>query len=139
MEPLTLLIGLATIVGTGTLTKVGENIADGAVPKIKELFASIQRKLPHTQTVKSLAAGQDIDEDRAIIDLEPIVEDPEVTRLLAEIRSSVAQNSELLARLEKAMAKIQPKVIQINKDRSQANQFNAPIQNLTINQIPNPD
>ena len=124
MEPLTILIGLATIVGTGVLTKTGENLADGAAPKIRELGALIQRKLPQTETAKSLSAGRDIDGDRAIIDLEPIIEDPEVKRLLAEIQSLVAQNSELQARLEQSMAKIQPKVIQVNKDRAQGFQFN---------------
>ncbi len=31
MEPASLLVGLLVIVGTGSLTKIGENITDGTV------------------------------------------------------------------------------------------------------------
>ena len=135
MEPVSLLLGLAAIVGTGAVNKVGENITDLVSPKVRELFDLLRRKLPQSQTLQALAAGTDVDYDRAVIDIEPILADPEVSELLAEVRSLVAQNRELQAKLDLAMAKIgSKKTSQVNRDRSQANQFTGNIQTLTINQ-----
>lgn len=139
MEPITLLLGLAAIVGTGALTKVGENTLDAVSPKIQEFFGAIQSKLPGSKTAKSLEAGQELDYKQTIIDVEPIERDPEVIKLADEIRSLIAQNRELQAKLDAEVAKIRTKNIQVNRDRSHGNQFNAPIANLTINQTSNPD
>ena len=135
MDSISLLLGLAAIVGTGAVNKVGENITDIVSPKVRELFDLLRRKLPQSQTLQALAAGTDVDYDRAVIDIEPILADPEVSELLAEVRSLVAQNQELQAKLDLAMAKIgSKKTSQVNRDRSQANQFTGNIQTLTINQ-----
>jgi single-stranded DNA-specific DHH superfamily exonuclease len=139
MELVTFLLGLAAIVGTGALTKVGENITDSASPKIQRFFGVIQSKLLGSKTAKALEAGQELDYDQTIIDLEPIESDPELLKLADEIRSLIAQNQSLQAKLDAEVAKIRTKNSQINRDKSQANQFNAPIQNLTINQTSNPD
>ena len=114
--------------------------SDLVSPKVRELFDLLRRKLPQSQTLQALAAGTDVDYNQAVIDLEPLVADPEVSELLAEVRSLVAQNRELQAKLDLAMAKIRStKTIQVNRDRSQGNQFAGNIQNLTINQIRDPD
>ena len=135
MDSISLLLGLAAIVGTGAVNKVGENITDLVSPKVRELFDLLRRKLPQSQTLQALAAGTDVDYDQAVIEIEPILADPEVSKLLAEVRSLVAQNQELQAKLDLAMAKIgSKKTSQVNRDRSQANQFTGNIQTLTINQ-----
>ena len=135
MDPVSLLLGLAAIVGTGAVNKVGENITDVVSPKVRELFDLLRRKLPRSQTLQALAAGTDVDYDQAVIEIEPMLADPEVSKLLAEVRSLVAQNQELQAKLDLAMAKIgSKKTSQVNRDRSQANQFTGNIQTLTINQ-----
>jgi hypothetical protein len=103
MEPITLLLGLAAIVGTGALTKVGENITDGTGNLGKVLWAMLRRKAPDSKTVKLLESGQEIDYQQAVIDLDPIandVSDPEVVKLLAEVRSLLASNQELAAKVE---------------------------------------
>jgi hypothetical protein len=43
MEPITLLLGLAAIVGTGALTKVGENTLDAEVTKIRTKNIQVNR------------------------------------------------------------------------------------------------
>lgn len=131
--------GLAQIVGTGALTKVGENLLDSASPKVRELYSVLLNKLPESQTVRAIKAGQELDYDRFVIDVKPIEQDPEVIKLAAEIRSLIAQNQSLQAKFDSEVAKIRTKNIQVTRDKSQANQFNAPIQSLTINQISNPD
>ena len=124
MELVSLLWGLAQIVGTGSLTKLGENIFDEASPKVRELVGVIQRKLPQTKTAKALEAGQDLDYEQTVIDVEPIESDPEVVKLADEVRSLIAKNQELQAKLEAEVAKVRAKNLQVNRDRSQGYQFN---------------
>lgn len=104
MEPITaIVIGILTIIGSGSLTKVGENITDGTGDLAKSLWAMLKRKAPETQTVRLLESGQEIDIQQAVIDLEPIasdVSDPDVAKLLDEVRSLLASNQELAAKVE---------------------------------------
>jgi hypothetical protein len=123
MEPITLLLGLAAIVGTGALAKVGENITDSAEPKIRELFGVIQHKLPHSKTAQALKAGQEIDYEQAVIDLEPIESDPEVLKLADEVRSLIAQNQALQAKLDAEVAKVRAKNTYINQGNKSSPQI----------------
>lgn len=103
MEPVSLLMGLLVIVGTGSLTKVGENITDETTKLGRSLWSILSRKAPNTKTVKAISSGQEIDYQQAVIDLEPIANDasdPEVTKLLEEVRSLLASNKELAAKVE---------------------------------------
>jgi hypothetical protein len=127
MEPITLTL-LLGIVGTGVLTKVGENITDELSPKVRELFGVIQRKLPQTKTAKAIAAGQDLDYEQTVIDVEPIESDPEVIKLADEARSLIAQNQALQAKLDAEVAKVRAKNLQVNRDRSQGYQFNEKVE-----------
>lgn len=134
MEPVSLLVGLLVIVGTGSLTKVGENITDETVKLARSLWSVLIRKAPNTQTVKAISAGEDFDARQAIIDVEAIADDPEVTKLLEQVRSLLSSNQELAAKVE-ALQK-QPKSgnttsigKQINVDQSGNNN----IQHNTFN------
>ena len=103
MEPVSLLMGLLVIVGTGSLTKVGENITDETTKLGRSLWSILSRKAPNTKTVKAISSGQEIDYQQAVIDLEPIANDAsnlEVTKLLEEVRSLLASNKELAAKVE---------------------------------------
>jgi len=134
MEPVSLLVGLLVIVGTGSLTKVGENITDETVKLARSLWSVLIRKAPNTQTVKAISAGEDFDARQAVIDVEAIADDPEVTKLLEQVRSLLSSNQELAAKVE-ALQK-QPKSgattsigKQINVDQSGNNN----IQHNTFN------
>jgi hypothetical protein len=127
MELVALIWGLAQIagqtVGTGILTKVGENILDAASPKVRELYDVLLNKLPESPTTKAIRAGQELDYDRLITDVKWIESDPEVLKLADEIRSLIAQNKELQAKLdaEVAKVKVRAKNLQVNRDRSHGN------------------
>jgi len=70
MEPFSsLIVGLLVIVGTGSLTKVGENITDETVKLARSLWSVLRRKPPNTQTVKAISAGEDFDAGQAVIDI----------------------------------------------------------------------
>jgi hypothetical protein len=97
MEPVTLLLGLAAIVGTGALTKVGENITDAATQRF---FDFLKRKAPNSSTVQLLEAGESIDYGKAYLDLEPISQEPEAIALLEAVKLQVEANPELAAKVE---------------------------------------
>jgi hypothetical protein len=115
MEPVSLLVGLLVIVGTGSLTKVGENITDETVKLARSLWSVLSQKAPNTQTVKAISAGKDFDTQQAVIDVEAISDDPDVVKLLDEVRSLLANNQELAAKIEElaAQAKIGSKSVQV--------------------------
>ncbi|NMF58245.1 hypothetical protein [Pseudanabaena yagii] len=106
MEPVSLLVGLLVIVGTGSLTKVGENITDETVKLARSLWSVLSRKAPNTQTVKAISAGEDFDAGQAVIDVEAIADDPEVTKLLDQVRSLLTSNKELAAKVETLQAQL---------------------------------
>jgi hypothetical protein len=128
-----LLWGLAQIVGTGALTKLGENIFDEASPKVRELVDVIQRKLPQTKTAKAIAAGQSLDYEQTVIDVEPIESDPEVIKLADEIRSLIAQNQSLQAKLDAELAKVREKNTYINQGNKSSPQIIGNVGGITIN------
>jgi hypothetical protein len=110
MEPLTLLIGLATIVGTGALTKVGENLVDEAPKAAKRLFEFLKRQAPASETVRLLESGGSIDYGRAYLELQPIVEEPAAIELLEAIQVQVAANPELAAKVQAELDKHKPQI-----------------------------
>jgi hypothetical protein len=102
MEPLTLLWGLAataiTIVSKGTLTKVGENIADGP---INQLFKFLKEKLPDSVTVKLIETGMKIDYDKAYMELDPILsKDSTAIDLFEAVKDHINDNLELMDKVK---------------------------------------
>jgi ribonuclease D len=126
MEPLSILTFVLGGIVTGALSKVGENITDRSTDVLK-------RKLPPgSETAKAIAAGTEIDAEQFIIDVEPIVDDPEIQELLAQLRSLVDENAELKQKLAQAIAQSKTKNTQENHDNAQGYQFNAELKNPTI-------
>jgi hypothetical protein len=111
MEPVSLILGLLGIVGAGSLTKVGENITDETVKLARSLWSILSHKAPNTQTVRAISAGADFDTQQAVIDVEAIADDPDVVKLLEQVRSLLSSNQELAAKVEAAAAKA--KIVQV--------------------------
>jgi hypothetical protein len=141
MEPVSLLVGLLLIVGTGSLTKVGENITDETVKLGRSLWSVLKRKVPDTATVKAISAGADFEAQQAVIDVEVIADDPEVTQLLEQVRSLLASNQELAAKVEELAAHAKSENIQVAAKDFEANELDAevdqkisPTQSKAVNQ-----
>ncbi|MEI6426845.1 MAG: hypothetical protein WCO45_00445 [Pseudanabaena sp. ELA607] len=141
MEPVSLLVGLLLIVGTGSLTKVGENITDETVKLGRSLWSVLKRKAPDTATVKAISAGSDFEAQQAVIDVEVIADDPEVTQLLEQVQSLLASNQELAAKVEDLATKAQSKNIQVAAKDFEADELDAevdqkisPTQSKAVNQ-----
>ena len=103
-----------TAVATGFLGKTGENLNDS-------LLATLQRKFPTSPTLKLLTAGKPVEVEQAVIDLEPVLADPEVRQLLTEMQELMSNNQELAANLAATEKKIRN--TQVNKDQAQGYQF----------------
>jgi len=92
--------GVLNKVGDGAIAKVGENSVDFVSNLSQRLWSMLRRKAPDTDTVKKLGTGKAIDYQQAVIDVEAIASDSEVTKLLDEVRSLLASNQELAAKVE---------------------------------------
>ena len=103
-----------TAVATGFLSKTGENLSDS-------LLATLQRKFTTSPTLKLLTAGKAPEFEQAVLDLEPVLADPEVRELLTEMRELMSNNQELAAKL--AATEKQIRNTQVNKDQSQGYLF----------------
>jgi len=104
-----------TAIATGFLGKTGENLNDS-------LLATLQRKFSTSPALKLLTAGKPVEVEQAVIDLEPVLADPEVRALLTEMQKLMSSNQELAQKL--AATEKQIRNTQINKDQSQGYQFN---------------
>jgi CHASE2 domain-containing sensor protein len=112
-----------TAIATGFLSKTGENLSDS-------LLATLQRKFPTSPTLKLLTAGKAPEFEQAVLDLEPVLADPEVRELLTEMRALMSSNQELAQKL--AVTEKQIRNIQVNKDQSQGYQFNEKVEAQNI-------
>ncbi len=117
-----------TAIATGFLGKTGENLNDS-------LLATLQRKFPTSPTLKLLTAGKPLEVEQAVIDLEPVLADPEVQELLTEMRALMSSNQELAAKLAATEKQIQN--TQVNKDQSKGIQFNERVEAQHIGDIIN--
>ena len=112
-----------TAIATGFLGKTGENLNDS-------LLDTLQRKFPTSPTLKLLTAGKPIEVEQAVIDLEPVLADPEVRELLTEMQKLMSSNQELAQKL--AATEKQIRNTQINKDQSQGYQFTEKVEAQNI-------
>jgi hypothetical protein len=100
MEPVTILLGLATIIGTGALSKVGENITDKGTKVAIDLYHFLKRKLPNSSTLKSIEAGEMIDYGKAYLELKLVADDAEAVPLFTAVKTEVEANPELAKKVE---------------------------------------
>jgi hypothetical protein len=120
MEPATIILGMAMIVGTGALTQVGKNMVDNspeAVQSINELLSWIALKLPQSKTIVDVQTGEKINYGKAITELRPLTKEPEGQRLFAEAQVAVSNDLEMKAQLEKAIIKIEHTQLQLRLNK----------------------
>jgi hypothetical protein len=103
MEPVTVVLGLAAIIGTGALTKIGENITDKLTQHVKNYREFLKRKAPNSNTVKALEAGGSIDYGQAHQELESVAKDAEAIELVAAIQAELVANPKLKEWIEQEL------------------------------------
>lgn len=86
MEPLTILVAVTSIVISGALAKVGENVTDSVLFKSQELLTYIRDKMPHIAYVIENAERQPLNYRQAFSEIkEAARNDLELKRLLQEM------------------------------------------------------
>jgi hypothetical protein len=103
MEPVTVVLGLAAIIGTGALTKIGENITDKLTQHVENYREFLKRKAPNSNTVKALESGGSIDYGQAHQELESVAKDTEAIDLVAAIQAELAANPKLKEWIEQEL------------------------------------
>jgi hypothetical protein len=106
MDPITLLVAVLGIYGSGIVAKAGEDTFDHC----RQLLTA---KLKGSDTGRALAAGTEIDPEQTVIDVEAIALDPEVQVLTEKIQQLIAQNEDLQRQFNEAIRQ-QPQVINKN-------------------------
>ncbi|MBD2150571.1 hypothetical protein H6F44_10625 [Pseudanabaena sp. FACHB-1277] len=96
--------GVLSKVGDGAIAKVGENSVDFVSNLAQRLWYVLVQKAPDT---KKWGTGKEIDYQQAVIDVEAIASDPEVAKLLDEVRSLLSSNQELAAKVEALQKQIE--------------------------------
>jgi hypothetical protein len=115
MDPVSLLVGFLQIVGTSALTKVGENVTDETVKQAQSLCSTLLQKFPNSPILQAITAGQEIDDQQVVIEVEAIALDPEGAALLEQMRLLLDSNQALAAKIEALaiQAKVAPKIVQV--------------------------
>jgi hypothetical protein len=112
MEPLTILIAVAGIVGTGALSKVGENMTDKVVFKSKQLLAAIKEKLPDTANALAKSEDEPLDYSQTYLELNVVAKkDRELSQLFQEMESLVLAHPRLSEWVEKELGEANPQLI----------------------------
>lgn len=128
MDPVSSLVGLLVIVGTGALAKVGENIHDETVKQAQSLCSTLLQKFPNSPILQAIAAGQDIDYQQAVIDVEAIALDPEGAALLDQVRLLLDSNQELAAKVEALATQAKTENIQVAAKDFEAEELDAEVE-----------
>ena len=100
MDVSTILISVAGIVATGSLSRAGANITDKVLSKSKQLLSLIKDRLPHIGSVlqnneQPVNYGQVYTEIKAVAD-----RDPQMKKLLRSMAEAVSEDSEVAHRVE---------------------------------------
>lgn len=100
MDVQTILISVAGIVATGSLSRAGANITDNVLLKSKQLLTLIKDRLPRIATVLQ-NNEQPVDYDRVCTEIKAIAQsDPEMQKLLQEMAQAVSEDSEVTHRVK---------------------------------------
>ena len=100
MDVSTILISVAGIVATGSLSKVGVNITDNVLLKSKQLLILIKDRLPHIATTIE-NTEQPVNYGQIYSEIETVAKnDSEMKKLLQEMKEAVLNDKEVAHKVE---------------------------------------
>ena len=127
MEPITIAIALAAVLGTKALEKTGEKVGEVVWDKSAKFLESLKQKSPDVVTAIEQASEQPLDYGEAILEMQEAAANPDVARRIQELAAAVEENphpklTEVVEEIREALKSTQFK-----------NQQNAKISAETIN------
>jgi hypothetical protein len=101
MEPVTMTAGaIATLVLVKATEKAGEKLGELIVDKAGKLLSLLKSKLPNTATAIELSQQQPLDYNKAVLELEAAMKDPEVAKAVEEVDTAVKADPEVAKLVE---------------------------------------
>lgn len=117
MDPITILIAVAGIVATGSLTKIGENITDETLSQSKLLLSEMRKSAPKTANALENVDRQRIDYGQAFQELNAASKtDKSLTELLEKMRLLVSSNLMLTELVEQELNQANPQLSTVIED-----------------------
>ncbi|NES66325.1 MAG: hypothetical protein F6K24_14205 [Okeania sp. SIO2D1] len=93
MEPITIVMALAAVLGTKALEKTGENIGQVVWDKSAKLMKYLKQESPDTVTAIEQISEQPLDYGQAVLEMQEAAENPDVARTIQELAAAVEENS----------------------------------------------
>lgn len=136
MEPLTITLAIATVLGTKALEKIGENLGDAVTQRVEKFRSLLKHESPDTASAIELAPEQPLDYGQAILEVQSASDrNDELKQILTElVAAAQADPNPTLAQYRQAVTDTllsqQPTVQNLAKLAEKINNLN---QAQTIN------
>ncbi len=92
MEPITIAMALAAVLGTKALEKTGENIGQVVWDKSSKLMKYLKQESPDTVTAIEQASEQPLDYGQAVLEIQEAAANPDVAQTIQELAAAVEEN-----------------------------------------------
>ncbi|NEP03792.1 MAG: hypothetical protein F6K25_10290 [Okeania sp. SIO2G4] len=108
MEPITIVMALAAVLGTKALEKTGENIGQVVWDKSAKLMKYLKQESPDTVTAIEQVSEQPLDYGQAVLSMQEAAENPDVARTIQELAVAMEENThpkltEVVAEIREAL------------------------------------
>ncbi len=92
MEPITIAMALAAVLGTKALEKTGENIGQVVWDKSSKLIKYLKQESPGAIAAIEQASEQPLDYGQAVLEMQEAAANPDVARTIQELAAAVEEN-----------------------------------------------
>ncbi|NEN92120.1 MAG: hypothetical protein F6K48_25745 [Okeania sp. SIO3H1] len=108
MEPITIVMALAAVLGTKALEKTGENIGQVVWDKSAKLLESLKQESPDIVTAIEQVSEQPLDYGQAVLEMQEAAANPDVAQTIQELAAAAKANphpkiNEVLEEIEKIL------------------------------------
>ena len=126
MEPITIAMALAAVLGTKALEKTGENIGQVLWDKSTQLMKYLKQESPNTVTAIEQVSEQPLDYGRVFLEMQEAAANPDVARTIQELAAVVEESP------HPKLTKIREEMREVLKSLELKNEQNAKISAETI-------
>jgi len=108
MEPLTITLAIATVLGTKALEKIGENLGDAVTQRVEKFRSLLKHESPDTASAIELAPEQPLDYGQAMLEVQSVADrNDELKQILTQLAAAATTNPKLAEYIQLEMKKLQ--------------------------------
>lgn len=108
MEPLTITLAIATVLGTKALEKIGENLGDAVTQRVEKFRSLLKHESPDTASAIELAPEQPLDYGQAMLEVQSAADrNDELKQILTQLAAAATTNPKLAEYIQLEMKKLQ--------------------------------